>query len=94
MRLPDSMTFIDMASPGGPEVLKPARGPLPVPRDDEVLVRVMAAGINRPDAVQRAGNYPPPPGCEPDARAGGRRRGGGGGARGAGVATLATGCVR
>jgi NADPH2:quinone reductase len=65
MSLPSSMTYITADPAGGPEVLKPATGPLPVPRPDEVLICVQAAGVNRPDVFQRAGNYPPPPGASP-----------------------------
>ena len=65
MSLPARMTYITMDAPGGPEVLKPATGPLPNPKDDEVLIRVQAAGVNRPDVAQRTGNYPPPPGASP-----------------------------
>ena len=63
--LPSEMTFIDHGAGGGPEVLVPKRGPLPVPKADEVLLRVMAAGVNRPDVQQRKGLYPPPPGANP-----------------------------
>ena len=63
--LPQEMTYIDHGAGGGPEVLVPARGPLPVPRPDEVLIRVIAAGVNRPDVAQRSGSYPPPPGASP-----------------------------
>jgi len=65
MRLPDSMTFINADGAGGPDVLKPATGPVPVPKADEVLIRVLACGVNRPDVAQRAGHYPPPPGASP-----------------------------
>lgn len=65
MSLPPSMTSIVADRAGGPEVLKPATGPLPVPKPDEVLIRVQAAGVNRPDVAQRAGSYPPPPGASP-----------------------------
>lgn len=65
MTLPDSMVFIEAASPGGPEVLRPARMAVPVPKADEVLIRVLAAGVNRPDVAQRQGAYPPPPGASP-----------------------------
>jgi putative PIG3 family NAD(P)H quinone oxidoreductase len=61
--LPPSMTAIEIARPGGPEVLQPANRPVPQPAEGEVLVRVAAAGVNRPDAMQRAGMYPPPPGA-------------------------------
>ena len=50
---------------GGPEVLVPATGPVPQPRPDEVLIRVLATGVNRPDVAQRKGEYPPPPGASP-----------------------------
>jgi NADPH:quinone reductase len=65
MSLPQSMTYIAADSAGGPEVLKPASGPVPVPQRDEVLIRVQAAGVNRPDVQQRKGAYPPPPGASP-----------------------------
>lgn len=61
--LPDEMTAIAIREPGGPEVLSPVRRPVPEPRDDEVLIRVSAAGVNRPDCLQRRGLYPPPPGA-------------------------------
>jgi NADPH:quinone reductase len=59
------MHHIAMAAPGGPEVLVLATGPVPRPAAGEVLIRVAAAGINRPDILQRTGNYPPPPGASP-----------------------------
>lgn len=65
MILPDRMNFIEAAQPGGPEVLRPATGPVPKPQPDEVLIRVLAAGVNRPDVQQRLGAYPPPPGASP-----------------------------
>jgi putative PIG3 family NAD(P)H quinone oxidoreductase len=61
--IPDEMLAIDIASPGGPEALVPVRRPVPQPGDDEVLIRVAAAGVNRPDVLQRRGLYPPPPGA-------------------------------
>ncbi len=61
--LPKEMIVIDIPEPGGPEALKPARRPLPSPGAEEVLVRVTAAGVNRPDVMQRKGMYPPPPGA-------------------------------
>lgn len=61
--LPEEMTVIEIPEPGGPEALKPAKRPLPSPGPDEVLVRVAAAGVNRPDVMQRKGMYPPPPGA-------------------------------
>ena len=57
------MTAIAITSPGGPEVLRPVELPVPVPRPGEILVRVKAAGVNRPDVLQRQGAYPPPPGA-------------------------------
>lgn len=56
------MRAIEIASPGGPEVLRVVERPVPQPRDGEVLIRVAAAGVNRPDIMQRMGKYPPPPG--------------------------------
>ncbi|HEU4961851.1 MAG TPA: NAD(P)H-quinone oxidoreductase [Sphingomonas sp.] len=61
--LPDVMTAIDPEMPGGPEVLVPVKRPVPRPRAGEVLVAVAAAGVNRPDVLQRTGAYPPPPGA-------------------------------
>lgn len=63
--LPQEMTFIDHGAGGGPEVLVAARGPVPVPQPDEVLIRVMVTGVNRPDVQQRSGSYPPPAGASP-----------------------------
>ena len=60
---PDTMTAIEITEHGGPEVLKPVRRPVPAPGDGEALIRVAAAGVNRPDLAQRAGSYPPPPGA-------------------------------
>jgi putative PIG3 family NAD(P)H quinone oxidoreductase len=57
------MLAIEISQPGGPEVLRPAERPVPQPRAGEVLVRVGAAGVNRPDIMQRLGKYPPPPGA-------------------------------
>lgn len=61
--LPDSMTCIEISKPGGPEVLRPVQRPAPVPGPGEVLVAVEAAGVNRPDLLQRQGRYDPPPGA-------------------------------
>jgi putative PIG3 family NAD(P)H quinone oxidoreductase len=61
--LPETMLAIDPEAPGGPEVLVPAVRPVPRPAAGEVLVRVAAAGVNRPDVLQRMGHYPPPPGA-------------------------------
>lgn len=63
--VPDSMTEVTIAQPGGPEVLQPRRVPVPAPRPGEVLVKVAAAGVNRPDVLQRRGLYPMPPGVNP-----------------------------
>jgi NADPH2:quinone reductase len=63
--LPQEMTFIAHGSGGGPEVLVPARGAVPSPQADEVLIRALAVGVNRPDVAQRSGSYPPPPGASP-----------------------------
>jgi putative PIG3 family NAD(P)H quinone oxidoreductase len=57
------MNVIEIAAPGGPEQLKSARRPTPKPGEGEVLVRVAAAGVNRPDVMQRQGRYPPPAGA-------------------------------
>jgi putative PIG3 family NAD(P)H quinone oxidoreductase len=59
----NEMTVVEIAGPGGPEVLRPARRPRPTPGPGEVLVRVAAAGVNRPDVLQRQGKYAPPPGA-------------------------------
>ncbi|MDQ2102363.1 NAD(P)H-quinone oxidoreductase [Azospirillum isscasi] len=61
--LPDSMTCVEISQPGGPEVLRTVRRPVPVPGPGEVLVAVEAAGVNRPDMLQRQGRYDPPPGA-------------------------------
>lgn len=61
--LPEEMTFIRIDRPGAPEVLVPDRMAVPVPGTGEVLIKVAAAGINRPDVLQRQGGYPPPPGA-------------------------------
>ena len=55
------MKAIEITQPGGPEVLRPCERPMPVAGAGEVLIRVHAAGVNRPDVLQRAGAYPPPP---------------------------------
>jgi len=57
------MWAIDPAEPGGPDVLVPVERPVPRPGPDEVLIRVAAAGVNRPEVLQRKGMYPPPPGA-------------------------------
>ncbi len=65
MTLPTTMRFVDLPSFGEPDVMVFATGPLPTPRAGEVLVKVQAAGINRPDVAQRQGAYPPPKDASP-----------------------------
>ncbi len=62
---PKTMTHVALSGHGGPEVMQLAIGPCPQPAAGEVLIRVFAAGVNRPDIAQRAGRYPPPPGASP-----------------------------
>jgi len=62
-RYPETMTAIEITEFGGPEVLRATRRPVPKPGTGEVLIRVAAAGVNRPDIMQRIGLYPPPPGA-------------------------------
>ena len=62
-KLPAQMTVIGISKPGGPEVLVPETRAVPVPGPGEILVKVAAAGVNRPDVAQRSGAYPPPPGA-------------------------------
>ena len=57
------MTAVEITQPGGPEVLALTRRPIPQPKAGQVLIRVAAAGVNRPDVSQREGKYPPPPGA-------------------------------
>ena len=61
--LPAQMTVIGISKPGGPEVLLPEERNVPVPGPGEILIKVAAAGVNRPDVAQRSGSYPPPPGA-------------------------------
>jgi len=61
--LPNMMTAIAITEPGGPEVLKPVEIAAPKPGANEILIKVEAAGVNRPDVMQRKGAYPPPPGA-------------------------------
>ncbi|MEP3276797.1 MAG: NAD(P)H-quinone oxidoreductase [Stappiaceae bacterium] len=61
--LPESMTAITILQPGGPEMLVPEQRPVPFPEGSEILIKVHAAGINRPDILQRQGHYPPPKGA-------------------------------
>jgi NADPH:quinone reductase len=65
MSIPQTMTHVQANGAGGPEVLGLATGPVPQPKPNEVLIRVQAAGVNRPDVAQRQGSYPPPPGASP-----------------------------
>jgi putative PIG3 family NAD(P)H quinone oxidoreductase len=65
MALPETMRAIEISEPGGPDVLTPAEVPVPQPKAGEVLIEVGAAGVNRPDCMQRAGAYDPPPGASP-----------------------------
>jgi NADPH:quinone reductase len=62
-KVPSQMTVIGISKPGGPEVLLPETRSVPVPGPQEILVKVVAAGVNRPDVAQRSGSYPPPPGA-------------------------------
>ena len=61
--LPATMTCVEIKKPGGPEALVPTTRPVPQPKDGELLIKVAATGVNRPDIAQRAGLYPPPPGA-------------------------------
>ena len=61
--IPDQMTAVDIETPGEPEVLQAVQRPVPTPNSGEVLIKVAAAGVNRPDVIQRKGFYPPPPGA-------------------------------
>jgi NADPH2:quinone reductase len=63
MDIPSSMRAVEIAQPGDPDVLRTVERPVPRPADGEVLIRVDAAGVNRPDIMQRLGKYPPPPGA-------------------------------
>jgi len=62
-QIPPTMRAIEITEPGGPEVLRIGERPVPEPGDGEVLIKVAAAGVNRPDVMQRTGMYPPPPGA-------------------------------
>jgi len=64
-KLPATMRYVAAREPGPPDVLALADGPVPLPRPGEVLIRVSYAGVNRPDCLQRAGAYPPPPDASP-----------------------------
>ena len=61
--IPSLMRAVEIKAPGGPEQLVPTQRPVPTPKPGEVLIRVHAAGINRPDVIQRMGQYPAPPGA-------------------------------
>src|SRR5215213_9255533 len=61
--VPATMRAVVAPEPGGPDALQVVARPVPRPGPDEVLIRVAAAGVNRPDIVQRMGAYPPPPGA-------------------------------
>ena len=63
MAVPTTMTAIEITTPGGPEALQPTERPVPQPGKGEILIEVHAAGINRPDVLQRMGKYEPPPGA-------------------------------
>jgi putative PIG3 family NAD(P)H quinone oxidoreductase len=65
MNLPKRMRYIEITRPGGPDVLKLAEADVPAPAEHELLIKVHAAGINRPDVIQRAGHYPMKPGMSP-----------------------------
>lgn len=62
MPLPSVMRAVEISSPGGPEVLRVTDRPVPEPLAGQIVIAVDFAGVNRPDALQRAGNYAPPPG--------------------------------
>ena len=62
-KVPSQMTVVAISKPGGPDVLVPETRAVPLPAANEILVKVMAAGVNRPDVAQRSGAYPPPPGA-------------------------------
>ncbi|MEM1065572.1 MAG: alcohol dehydrogenase catalytic domain-containing protein, partial [Pseudomonadota bacterium] len=59
--IPNAMRAVEISAPGGPEVLRVIERPVPAPRPREILLEVAYAGVNRPDALQRAGSYAPPP---------------------------------
>ncbi len=63
--IPTTMRHVALSAPGGPDVMRVVRGPVPAARPNEVLIAVQAAGVNRPDIVQRQGLYPPPPDASP-----------------------------
>jgi NADPH:quinone reductase len=61
MALPTKMRAVEISKPGPPEVLRSTERPLPAPKPNEILIKVAASGVNRPDVLQRTGNYPVPP---------------------------------
>src|SRR5262245_65204819 len=61
MSPPQKMRAVEISKPGGPEVLTPVERPVPSPKPNEILIKVAAAGVNRPDIMQRMGRYPVPP---------------------------------
>ncbi len=61
--IPEMMSVIEITTPGEPDVLKITTRPTPQPTGNEVLLRIHAAGVNRPEVLQRRGLYPPPPGA-------------------------------
>jgi putative PIG3 family NAD(P)H quinone oxidoreductase len=63
--LPETMTAVEISAPGGPDVLRPKTVPVPRPAAGQILIKVAAAGVNRPDVAQRMGVYPPPSGHSP-----------------------------
>jgi NADPH2:quinone reductase len=63
--VPETMTAVEISAPGGPDVLKAKTVPVPKPGQGQILIKVAAAGVNRPDVAQRMGVYPPPPGHSP-----------------------------
>jgi NADPH:quinone reductase-like Zn-dependent oxidoreductase len=65
MTLSHSMLAMEIVAPGGPDVLKPCAVPVPVPAHGQIVIRIAYAGVNRPDALQRAGAYAPPPEASP-----------------------------
>lgn len=65
MTLSDSMLAMEISAPGGPDVLHPVSVPVPVPGQGQIIIRLAYSGVNRPDALQRAGSYAPPPSASP-----------------------------
>src|SRR5690606_13950725 len=65
MSLSDTMLAIEITAPGGPDMLQPVSVPVPMPGHGQIVIRIAYAGVNRPDAMQRAGAYAPPPDASP-----------------------------